>query len=82
MVAKGVQWGYIFVGEAIIFLHISDDPSIVYYHLSIPRFDFQENDNNRFHRTSVAQIFAFVLGALAAKAPGQSWHDAAAVLET
>ena len=30
----------------------------------------------------MAQIFAFVLGALAAKAPGQSWHDAATVLET
>ena len=25
MIRKGVQWGYIFMGEAIIFLHISDD---------------------------------------------------------
>jgi tRNA A-37 threonylcarbamoyl transferase component Bud32 len=39
-------------------------------------------DENRFHRTSVAQVFAFVLSALAVEAPGQSWHDAAAVLDT
>ncbi|KFY96895.1 hypothetical protein V498_02406 [Pseudogymnoascus sp. VKM F-4517 (FW-2822)] len=83
MIAKGVQHGYVFDGEAIIFLYIpNDDPSRVYYHLSIPRLDFQEDDENRLHRTSVAQILAFVLGALAAEPPGQSWHDAAAGLET
>ncbi|OBT67062.1 hypothetical protein VE03_04400 [Pseudogymnoascus sp. 23342-1-I1] len=83
MIAKGVQHGYVFDGEAIIFLYIpNDDPSTVYYHLSIPRLDFQEDDENRLHRTSVAQILAFVLGALAVKPPGQSWHDAAAGLDT
>ncbi|KAL5349529.1 hypothetical protein ACLOAV_005824 [Pseudogymnoascus australis] len=83
MIAKGVQHGYVFDGEAIIFLYIpNDDPSAVYYHLSIPRLDFQEDDENRLHRTSVAQILAFVLGALAAEPPGQSWHDAASGLET
>jgi hypothetical protein len=55
---------------------------MVYYHLSIPRLDFQEDDENRLHRTSVAQILAFVLGALAAEPPRQSWHDADAGLET
>ncbi|KFY32082.1 hypothetical protein V493_00531, partial [Pseudogymnoascus sp. VKM F-4281 (FW-2241)] len=75
--------GYVFDGEVIIFLYIpNDDPSTVYYHLSIPRLDFQEDDENRLHRTSVAQILAFVLGAVAAELPGQSWHDAAAGLET
>ncbi|KFY28408.1 hypothetical protein V491_00477 [Pseudogymnoascus sp. VKM F-3775] len=83
MIAKGVQHGYVFDGEAIIFLYIpNDDPSRVYYHLSIPRLDFQEDDENRLHRTSVAQILAFVLGALAVEPPGQSWHDAAAGLDT
>ncbi len=83
MIAKGVQHGYVFDGEAIIFLNIpNDDPSTACYHLSIPRLDFQEDDENRLHRTSVAQILAFVLGALAAEPPGQSWHDAAAGLET
>ncbi|KAG9229511.1 hypothetical protein BJ875DRAFT_507895 [Amylocarpus encephaloides] len=65
MIGKGVQRGYIFTGEAIIFLYIPDDPT-----------------TNRFHRTSVAQITTFALNAFAAKAPGQSWHDAAAGLDT
>lgn len=82
MIRKGIQWGYVFVGEAIIFLYIPDDPTTVRYHLSIPRLDFQEDDENRFHRTSVAQISAFVLSALASEAPSQSWHDAGATLDT
>ncbi|KFY50343.1 hypothetical protein V495_00302 [Pseudogymnoascus sp. VKM F-4514 (FW-929)] len=57
MVAKGVQHGYVFDGKVIIFLYIPNyDPSTVCYHLSIPRLDFQEADENRLHRTSIAQI--------------------------
>ncbi|KAJ9655814.1 hypothetical protein H2201_008724 [Coniosporium apollinis] len=55
---------------------------MVYYHLSIPGSDVQEDDENRLHRTAVAQVSAFVLRALASGAPGQSWHDAAAGLDT
>ena len=54
----------VFVREAIVFLHIPDDPTTVRYHLSIHRLDFQDDDENQFHRTSVAQIFAFVLNLL------------------
>ncbi|KAJ9634891.1 hypothetical protein H2199_008755 [Coniosporium tulheliwenetii] len=72
MIGKGVQWGYICTGEANIFLHIPDDPAMVYYHLSIPGSDVQEDDENRLHRTAVAQVSAFVLRALASRAPGQS----------
>ena len=82
MIQKGIRWGYVFVGEAIIFLHISDDPSTVRYHLSIPRLDFQDDDENRFHRTSVAQIFVFFLQSLTTEAPSQAWHDTAATLDT
>ncbi|KAJ9634904.1 hypothetical protein H2199_008768 [Coniosporium tulheliwenetii] len=81
MIGKGVQWGYICTGEANIFLHIPDDPGMVYYYLSIPGSDVQEDDDNRLHRTAVAQVSAFVLRALASGAPGQSWHDAAAGLD-
>jgi hypothetical protein len=52
-IRKGIQWGYVFDGEAIIFLYIPDDPTSVRYHLYIPGLDFQEYDN-RFHRTRVA----------------------------
>ncbi|KAJ8059754.1 hypothetical protein OCU04_011394 [Sclerotinia nivalis] len=82
MIDKCIRYGYVFVGDATIFLYISDDPSTVYYHLSVPAQDFQEDDENRLHRTTVAQIFAFTLGSLAAEAPGQAWNDAAAALET
>jgi len=82
MIGKGVQWGYIFTGEATVFLYIPDDPTTVQYHLSIPSLDFQDDDENRLHRTSVAQITAFVLNAFAAEAPSQSWHDAARSLDT
>jgi hypothetical protein len=82
MVRKGVQRGYIFTGEATIFLFIPDDFTAIHYHLSIPYLDFQKDDENRFHRTSVAQISAFVLTTLAAEAPSQSWHNAAIGLDT
>jgi hypothetical protein len=70
------------LGEAIIFLHIPDDPTIVRCDLSIPRLDFQDDDENRFHRTSVAQVFAFFLNSLSTEAPSQVWHDTAAILDT
>lgn len=81
MIDKGVQNGYVFTGEAIFFLHIPEDPTTIYYQLCVPNLDVQENDENGFHRTAVAQVFAFVLRALAAKPPSQSWHDAAEELK-
>lgn len=39
MIEMGVQYGYICTGEAFIFLKIADDPSSVYYYLSIPNRD-------------------------------------------
>lgn len=56
MIRKGVRWGYVFTGEAIIFLHIADDPSVAYYHLSIPGLDYQEDDENRLYLTAVPGI--------------------------
>jgi hypothetical protein len=56
MIGKGVQRGYVFVGKAIIFLHIPDYPSMVYYHLSIPSMDLQEDDENRLSQDQLAQF--------------------------
>lgn len=81
MIGKGVQLGYVFTGEAIIFLNIPKDPSSVQYHLSIPHLDFHDDDENRYHRTSVAQITAFALAAVITPPPSQSWYDAAAGLD-
>ncbi|KAH7042245.1 hypothetical protein B0J12DRAFT_712704 [Macrophomina phaseolina] len=55
-------YGYLFTGDAIVFLHIPNDPVTVYYYVSIPG------------RTAVAQISAFVLRTLAAPPPPQEWQ--------
>jgi hypothetical protein len=66
-------------GEAFVFMKIADDPSMVYYYLSIPNEDM-EQVNDR-HRTAVAQVLAFTLQSLATTALDQSWHDTADKLD-
>ncbi|KAI1765262.1 hypothetical protein GGR53DRAFT_465612 [Hypoxylon sp. FL1150] len=83
MIAKGIRYGYVCTGETFVFLHIPDDPSVVYYFVSVPNLDVLDDDENRLHRTAVAQVFAFVLRALQAPPPPASWYDRAmATLET
>jgi hypothetical protein len=82
MVGKGIQYGYVCTGEVFVFLYIPDDPTMVYYSVSVPNLDFQEGDENRFHRTAVAQVFAFILRALSMEPPSQSWHDKTTTLDT
>ncbi|KAF4883432.1 hypothetical protein CGCF415_v015742 [Colletotrichum fructicola] len=81
MISKGIRYGYVCTGEAFVFLHIPDDPTIVYYSVRVPNLDVLD-DENRLHGTAVAQVFAFILQALRAEPPPLSWHDAAAVLDT
>ncbi len=58
----------------MIFLHISDDPEQVEYHVWNPRdFDFDQPSSIR--NTAIAEVVAF---SLQAKPPPQDWHDAAA----
>ncbi|KAJ9634885.1 hypothetical protein H2199_008749 [Coniosporium tulheliwenetii] len=82
MIRKGVRWGYICTGEANVFLHIPDEPSVVYYHLSIPKLDCKEDDEYSPYRTAVAEASAFVLRAMHSEAPSQSWRDEAEKLST
>ncbi|KXH64102.1 hypothetical protein CNYM01_14385, partial [Colletotrichum nymphaeae SA-01] len=84
MIGKGIQYGYVCTGEAFVFLHIPDDPTIVYYSVRVPNLDVldDDDDENRLHGTAVAQVFAFILQALRADPPPQSWHDTAAGLDT
>ncbi|KAI0423988.1 hypothetical protein F5Y09DRAFT_336142 [Xylaria sp. FL1042] len=77
MVDKGIQYGYVCTGETFVFLHIPQDPSLVYYSVCVPNLDAVEDDDNRLHRTAVAQVFAFVLQALRSLPPPQDWHDRA-----
>lgn len=59
LVDSGVQYGYICTGEAFVFLHIPDDPSLVYYYLSVPNRDVRVHDEYRLRRTAVGQVLAF-----------------------
>ncbi|WQF90407.1 Putative protein kinase [Colletotrichum destructivum] len=82
MIGKGIQYGYVCTGEAFVFLHIPDDPTTVRYHVCVPNLDVLDDDENRLHRTAVAQVFAFIIQALRVEPPPPSWHDAAAALDT
>ena len=82
MIGKGIQYGYVCTAKTIIFTHIPEDPSFVYVHVCVPHLDVMEDDDTRLHRTAVAQVFAFVLRALCASPPPQSWHAKAEELST
>ncbi|KAL5884475.1 hypothetical protein ACKVWC_003441 [Pyricularia oryzae] len=82
MIGKGIQYGYVCTGQTFVFLHIPDDPATVLYHVCVPNLDVLDDDDNRLHRTAVAQVFAFVLQALRTPPPQLSWHDATVRLET
>jgi hypothetical protein len=82
MIGKNIQYGYVCTGQAFVFLYIADDPATVFYYVCVPNLDVLEDDENRLHRTAVAQVFAFILQALRAAPPPLSWHDAAAGLDT
>ena len=74
MIGKGIQYGYVCTGQVFVFLHISDDPSVVYYSVCIPKLDVMDDDETRLHRTAVAQVFAFILQALRSRPPPESWR--------
>ncbi|CAK7270166.1 hypothetical protein SEPCBS119000_003948 [Sporothrix epigloea] len=80
MIDKGIQYGYVSTGQAFVFLRIPDDPTLVYYHVSVPELDVFDDDKSRFHSTAVAQVFGLILQSLREEAPPESWHKAAAKL--
>lgn len=82
MVGKGIQYGYVCTGQAFVFLHIPDEPSNVYFSVCVPNLDVMDDDETKLHRTAVAQVFAFILQALRARPPPESWHDEAERLDT
>jgi hypothetical protein len=81
MVKAGVEYGEIYTGEATIFLRIPNDPSTVYYSLSVPKgdvgastgWDERGNQPNRLHLTAVGQAVAFTLRALQTPPRSAQW---------
>ena len=73
MIGRKVQYGYLCTGEAFVFLYIPDDPIVVYLSLCVPKLDVMDNEN-RLHRTAVAQVFTFLLQVLRSRPPPESWR--------
>ncbi|KKZ66579.1 hypothetical protein EMCG_07693 [[Emmonsia] crescens] len=82
MIRAGLEYGYVCTGEAFIFLRIPDDPTTVFYFLSVPEGDAGKTTGwtpdldhpNRLHLTAVGQSLAFTLQALRTQPRGQSWR--------
>ncbi|KAI1157280.1 hypothetical protein F5B18DRAFT_666071 [Nemania serpens] len=62
---KGIQYGYVCTGKTFIFLHIPQDPWIVYYSVCVQNLDNMDDDEDRPHHVAVTQVIAF------------EWHDRA-----
>ncbi|OQE94873.1 hypothetical protein PENNAL_c0003G03955 [Penicillium nalgiovense] len=80
MICSGRRYGYIYTGEALVFLHITpEDSSAVEHYLCVPGRDVvshgydSRSDWVRF--TALGQILAFALQSLAASPPSQEWQD-------
>ena len=87
MVHGGLEYGYVCTGEAFIFLRVPDnDPSTVYYYLSVPGEDVGPttgwmgdlNGDNRLHLTALGQVLAFTLRALQVPVRDTAWTNWAA----
>ncbi|KAL4748273.1 hypothetical protein BDW72DRAFT_156847 [Aspergillus terricola var. indicus] len=86
MIHAGLEYGYVCTGEAFIFLRVlHDDPSTVYYYLSVPEEDVgpttgwtgNPSDDNRLHLTALGQVLAFTLRALQAPTRDVAWTNLA-----
>lgn len=81
MVRAGTQVGVFSTGEADIYLRIDNDPSTLFYHLSVPKgdvgdetgWDSHSDRPNRLHLTGVGQSLAFTLQALKLQPRNQAW---------
>ena len=80
LLKAGICYGYINIGDMIIFLHIFDDPGHVECHVWNPR-DFDFNHSAFTHNTAIAEIVAFSVQALSSDRQIQTWNDAATRLE-
>ena len=77
MLDCGMEYGYIFTGEAFIFLRVpEDDFSSILYSLSVPTEDVgaSTEESVQLHLSAVAQMLTFALRALKAPQRSQAWR--------
>ncbi|KAJ5291435.1 hypothetical protein N7478_000686 [Penicillium angulare] len=81
MVHARTQVGVFSTGEVDIYLRIGEDPSTLFYYLSVPKGDVGDetgwdpysNHPNRLHLTAVGRSLAFTLQALKLQQRSQAW---------
>ncbi|KAJ5145699.1 uncharacterized protein N7515_000263 [Penicillium bovifimosum] len=86
MIRAGTKRAVFSTGEADIYLRIDEDPSTLFYHLSVPKgdvgdttgWDPSSDSPNRLHLTAVGQALAFTVQALKLHTEPQSWIERAA----
>ncbi|KAF3482557.1 uncharacterized protein GIQ15_05316 [Arthroderma uncinatum] len=86
MIQAGLEYGCVCTGETLIFLHVNpDDPTTVYYYLSVPNDDVGDTTSwiggsdcdNKLHLTTIGQVLAFTLRALGTPPHDQDWRSRA-----
>ncbi|KAL5592875.1 hypothetical protein FOBRF1_013183 [Fusarium oxysporum] len=78
MIRLGSSYGYLTAGKSLIFLHIGDDPTALYYHMAQPESDAEREDGtvDPFY-TAVAQLAAFCLQTCRCSGKSNQWREAA-----
>lgn len=76
MIENGLAYSYATTGQAFVFLHVSaDDPTKLYYHLSVPN---QDREDIAVEDTAIGQVLGLTLLAFKYGQPwDQSWRQAA-----
>ncbi|KAG5781817.1 hypothetical protein H9Q73_004542 [Fusarium xylarioides] len=78
MIRLSSSYGYLTAGKSLIFLHVRDDPKVLYYYVSQPEADARGPDGSidPFH-TAVAQLAAFCLQTCQDSGKPGSWKEKA-----
>ncbi|KAJ3454650.1 hypothetical protein MRS44_013250 [Fusarium solani] len=78
MIRLGSSYGYLTAGKSLIFLHIGDDPTVLYYHMAQPENDAEGEDGtvDPFY-TAVAQLAAFCLRTCRCSGKSDQWREKA-----
>ncbi|RFU75240.1 serine threonine kinase [Trichoderma arundinaceum] len=75
MLQLQVRYGYIYAGEAVIFLELQEDPSVVHYFVSVPDRDVSCQDESTLLYSAVGQIFAFMIRSMQVESTTMEWID-------
>ena len=78
MIENGLEYSYITTGETFVFLRIlAEDPTTLYYHVTVPVDEIADEELAAEGRTAVAQVVVLSLLALHSQPRGHHWRQKA-----